>query len=71
MGKLLEAFPCYVCTAAVALQFRLSIACASCLAATCTCFGMFGYKHYAMVFLGSCFMLYKKYDDIVAVVRYI
>ena len=35
------------------------------------CFGVFAYKYYAMVFAGSCFMPYKRHDDIVDVARYI
>ena len=34
-------------------------------------FGVFGYKHYVMLFLGSCFMPYKRHKDIVDVACYI
>ena len=33
--------------------------------------GVFGYKHYIMVFQGSCFMPYKKQDDTLDIVDYI
>ena len=61
----------YVCTAAVALQCRLYITRGSYPAATRPCFWVLGCKHYAILFHGSCFMPYKRHDDIVAVACYI
>ena len=69
--KLQEASLHCVCTAAVALQQKPSITCSSYLSATVASFGVFRYKCYVMLFLRSCFVPYKRYNDIVDVACYI
>ena len=50
MLKQLEAFPLCVCTAAVVLRCKLDNIFDIYLAATRTCFGMFGYKFFYGIF---------------------
>ena len=57
--------------AAATLHRSSNVTCSSYLPAIHAFFGVFGYKYYPMVFLGSCFMPCKRHDDIVAIARYI
>ena len=58
-----------VCIAIVALRCNLIVMC-SILQLLTLVFGVLGCKYYPMVFLESCFIPYKRHDDIVAIVCY-